>query len=196
MKRLFETFVEHKHLGLSLEEHRALEQTIRRLPEVDPAGVAWSKKNYRGGYTSYGSLSELHRQFTVFDRMKRKLDRAANAYAKAVGLRFPRGQLGLSALWVNVMPKNCYHAFHIHPNSVVSGTYYVRVPRGSGPLRIEDPRAALFMACPPRPLQHDLIPRKGDVVLFESWLKHEVPPHFGDEERISISFNYDWIQIP
>ncbi|NDG84064.1 MAG: hypothetical protein EBX52_03380 [Proteobacteria bacterium] len=194
MRRLFETFVEQKALGLPAAAHSALEQTIRKLPEIDSAGVAWSKKNYRGGYTSYGSLSDLHRQFTVFDRLKQKLDRAAGAYAKDLGLRFPRGKLELSALWVNVMPKNCYHAFHIHPNSVVSGTYYVSVPGGSGPLRIEDPRASLFMACPPRTIQCDLVPRNGEVILFESWLKHEVPPHSCDENRISISFNYDWIQ--
>ena len=194
MRRYFETFIEQKPLGLPVAVHSSLEQTIRKLPEIDPAGVAWSRKNYRGGYTSYGSLSDLHRQFTVFDRLKQNLDRAAKAYAKGVGLKFPRGRLELSALWVNVMPKHCYHAFHLHPNSVVSGTYYVKVPRGSGPLRIEDPRASLFMTCPPRVFQHDLIPRKGEVILFESWLKHEVPPHSCAEDRISISFNYDWIQ--
>jgi uncharacterized protein (TIGR02466 family) len=75
----------------------------------------------------------------------------------------------------------------------VSGTYYVKVPKGSGPLRIEDPRAGLFMACPPRKIQRDLIPREGEVILFESWMKHEVPPHGCEESRISISFNYDWL---
>jgi len=32
----------------------------------------------------------------------------------------------------------------------------------------------------------------GDVVLFESWLRHEVPPNPIAAERISISFNYNW----
>ena len=32
----------------------------------------------------------------------------------------------------------------------------------------------------------------GNVVLFESWLRHEVPPNPVDAERISISFNYNW----
>jgi len=32
----------------------------------------------------------------------------------------------------------------------------------------------------------------GNVVLFESWLRHEVPANQSNEERISISFNYAW----
>jgi uncharacterized protein (TIGR02466 family) len=196
MKKFFETGVEQKSLGLTRALLGELSRTIAKLPEVDRSGVAWSKKNYRNGYTSYGSISDLHLQFTVFERLKEKLDRAVKSYSKTLGLTFPRGGLELSSLWVNVMPKNCYHAFHLHPNSVVSGTFYVKVPKGSGPLRIEDPRAALFMACPPRKIQYDLVPREGEVILFESWMKHEVPPHSCEESRVSVSFNYDWIQIP
>ncbi len=170
-----------------------LEQTIRTLPEIDEAGVRWSRKNYPKGYTSYGSLSELHLQFSVFERLKLHLDREARSFAKKAGIRFPRGELRLSALWANLMPADCYHAFHLHPNSIVSGTFYVAVPPGSGPLRIEDPRAPLFMACPPRKMQIDLQPRAGEVILFESWMKHEVPPNRAAGERISVSFNYDWI---
>jgi uncharacterized protein (TIGR02466 family) len=32
----------------------------------------------------------------------------------------------------------------------------------------------------------------GNVVLFESWLRHEVPPNPVAAERVSISFNYNW----
>jgi uncharacterized protein (TIGR02466 family) len=32
----------------------------------------------------------------------------------------------------------------------------------------------------------------GSVVLFESWLRHEVAPNPLDSERVSISFNYGW----
>jgi uncharacterized protein (TIGR02466 family) len=34
--------------------------------------------------------------------------------------------------------------------------------------------------------------KASDVVLFESWLRHEVPPARYVGERISISFNYGW----
>jgi uncharacterized protein (TIGR02466 family) len=194
MKQFFETRIEQKRLGLKPAIQAELKRTALKLPEVDHDGRAWSKKNYPNGYTSYGSLSELHAQFSVFDALKRALDREVKTYVKKIGLTFPRGELALSSLWVNIMPKNCYHAFHLHPNSVVSGTYYLSVPKGSSPLRIEDPRSALFMASPPRKIQQDLTPKAGEVILFESWLKHEVPPHHSNEDRISVSFNYDWFQ--
>jgi uncharacterized protein (TIGR02466 family) len=192
MKPFFETLVEQKILALPQAVRAELKRTALKLPEVDDQGLAWSKKNYPNGYTSYGSLSELHQHFSVFDTLKRAIDREVKTYLKKIGLSVPRGKIELSSLWVNIMPKNCYHAFHLHPNSVISGTYYLQIPKGTSPLRIEDPRASLFMASPPRKMQQDLKPKAGEIILFESWLKHEVPPHQTNEERISVSFNYDW----
>lgn len=194
MKSLFETLIQKKKLKISPKLFAEIKKTALKLPAVDEVGAQWSQKNYPNGYTSYGSLSNLHSQFTVFDELKKALDREVKIYARALKLDFPRGELRLSSLWVNLMPKHCYHAFHFHPNSVVSGTFYLVVPKNASPLKIEDPRAGLFMASPPRPIQVNLIPKAGEVILFESWLKHEVPPHASNETRISVSFNYDWIE--
>jgi uncharacterized protein (TIGR02466 family) len=55
-----------------------------------------------------------------------------------------------------------------------------------------------MMAAPPRRAgaaqrAHVEYPaRAGQVILFESWLRHEVPPARYAGERISISFNYGW----
>jgi uncharacterized protein (TIGR02466 family) len=193
MKEFFSTHIEQKKLALSPAVRAELKRTALKLPEVDEAGLRWSQKNYPNGYTSYGSLSDLHRQFSVFEKLSTALDQEVKVFVKKLGLSFPQGRLGLSSLWVNLMPRHCYHAFHLHPNSVVSGTYYLSVPKNSSPLRVEDPRTSLFMASPPRKIQVDLKPKDGDVILFESWLKHEVPPHASNETRISVSFNYDWI---
>jgi uncharacterized protein (TIGR02466 family) len=35
-------------------------------------------------------------------------------------------------------------------------------------------------------------PEVGDVLLWESWLRHEVPMNMSEDERISVSFNYSW----
>ena len=35
-------------------------------------------------------------------------------------------------------------------------------------------------------------PAVGDVLLWESWLRHEVPMNMAEDERISVSFNYRW----
>jgi len=39
----------------------------------------------------------------------------------------------------------------------------------------------------------EIKPQAGHVVLFESWMRHEVPQNQSPTERISISFNYDWV---
>ena len=58
----------------------------------------------------------------------------------------------------------------------------------------------MMMAAPPRlpnaraELRQFLYvqPNVGDVLLWESWLRHEVPMNMAEEERVSISFNYGW----
>ena len=193
MKSFFQTIVQQKKLKIAPKILTELKKTALKLPEVDEVGKKWSEKNYPNGYTSYGSLSNLHQQFSVFDRLKDELDKEVALYVRALKLKLPRGKIELSSLWVNLMPKDCYHAFHFHPNSIVSGTYYLEVPKNSSPLRIEDPRANLMMASPPRKIQTDLFPKAGEIILFESWLKHEVPPHRVVGTRVSVSFNYDWV---
>ena len=37
-------------------------------------------------------------------------------------------------------------------------------------------------------------PEVGDVLLWESWLRHEVPMNMAEDERISVSFNYKWVE--
>ena len=92
------------------------------------------------------------------------------------------------------------HGLHLHPLSTISGTYYLRTPKGSPGLKLEDPRLDRYMGAPPRraDARPELRPwvtipaEPGRVVLFESWLRHEVPPNPVAAERISISFNYSW----
>ena len=98
------------------------------------------------------------------------------------------------------MPPTAAHSLHLHPLSFVSGTYYVATPRGCPGLKFEDPRLSKFMAAPPRipaarreNKTHVTYPAEaGNVILFESWLRHEVAANRVDAERISISFNFNW----
>ena len=83
-------------------------------------------------------------------------------------------------------------------HSIISGTLYVAVPKGSGAIRFEDPRLPMMMAAPPRrkdapeDLQSFVTvePRSGLLLMWESWLRHEVLRGNGKAERLSISFNF------
>jgi uncharacterized protein (TIGR02466 family) len=180
--------------------NRELLAECRQLRDFDAAGRRWSERNYPGGYTSYGSIDRVHTVSSTFMELRRCLDRHVRAFAR--GLDWDLGGRGLrmSDCWINIMPHRVAHSLHLHPNSVVSGTYYVATPRGCAGLKFEDPRLACFMAAPPPAatareanLRFVTYPaRAGHVTLFESWLRHEVPANPGRAERISISFNYDW----
>ena len=178
-----------------------LEQACRMLAEEDLAGQAWCRKQGYSGYTSYASLTDLPTRATIFDQLKRRLDRHAASFAKTLALDLgPRGRLTLDSLWVNILKPGGVHTGHIHPHSVLSGTYYVAMPPGSSGLRLEDPRLAMMMAAPPRRADAPealrsfvtLTPTVGSLILWESWLRHEAPANRGKSPRISISFNYAW----
>ncbi len=177
-----------------------LAEETRRLQEHDAAGRRWSARNYPGGYTSYASLAQLHRMASTFERLERKLTVHVRRFARQLDLDLRGRRIFMTDCWVNLMPRHAAHGLHLHPLSLISGTYYVRTPRGCPGLKFEDPRLDRFMAAPPR--RPDARPENqlhvtypataGCVILFESWLRHEVAANPVAGERISVSFNYNW----
>lgn len=182
---------------------REIKRETEIIRKIDDAGHEWSEKNYPRGFTSYGSWDKLHKTSPTFAELEKRLDRHVMKFSRKQHWNLDGGKLEMSSCWVNVMPAGASHSLHLHPLSVVSGTFYVSIPRGASPIKFEDPRLDKFMAQPPRsnvaPLAMQpfvaLEPREGDVILFESWLRHEVPPLRDGlkGERISVSFNYDWV---
>ena len=198
--RLFPTRICKERLRVSAKFNRGLAAECRAYRELDAAGRRWSKERYPHGYTSFSSITDLHRRSTGFEALQRLIGRQVTQFVKTLELDIGKGKLEMTDLWLNIMGPGSHHPFHLHPLSVISGTYYVEVPKGSGPFKVEDPRIASFMASPPPSprarLENQryvsLTTRPGDLLLFESWLKHEVPSNQSREERISVSFNYDW----
>ena len=113
---------------------RALLEDSYKVRAHDRAGRRWCEKNYPAGYTSYASLSHLHRTFSTFMDLEKKI--------RPHVLRFARRQI-------------------------------------EGPAHH---RQRVF---------YDVEP--GKLILFESWLRHEVAPNPTRGDRVSVSFNYDWV---
>lgn len=204
MSRLFDLFPTRVYrsplapetaLGALVSE---LEEACRMLAAEDEAGRAWCRRNGYSGYTSYASLDDLPTRASVFGSLRRRLDGHVAEFARALHYDLNGRRLRLDSLWANVLEPKGAHSGHIHPKSVISGTLYVALPEGSGALRFEDPRLGLMMAAPPvgseaPPSERRFVyvePDVGEVVLWESWLRHEVLPHRGRGQRISLSFNY------
>ncbi|MEL6518835.1 MAG: TIGR02466 family protein [Pseudomonadota bacterium] len=181
-----------------------LQASCLSIAEDDEAGQTWCEREGFPGYTSYASLTDLPWRFPVFETVKQSLDAHVAAFAKALAFDLGDKALVLEDLWINILPEGGIHTGHIHPHSVISGTTYVAMPAGTSAIKFEDPRLAMMMAAPPRRADAPegmqsfvyVAPEVGDVLLWESWLRHEVPMNMAEDDRISVSFNYKWAECP
>ena len=167
-----------------------LAHSIRALARDDEAGRRWCKQHRYAGYTSYASLNDLPKRDPAFSDLAKLLTRHATKFADECAFDLAR-KPRLDSLWANLLKSGGQHSGHIHPHSAISGTFYVEAPKGSGDIRFEDPRLPLMMAAPPRADTFvSMQPRPGLLLMWESWLRHEVLPGTGKGERLSISFNF------
>jgi uncharacterized protein (TIGR02466 family) len=202
IKSLFATRLYHAPLSergkpIDAEEFEA---SCVAIANDDEAGQDWCEENGYAGYTSYASLDDLPYRFPIFKDLRKVLDKHVKSFAKDLAFDLGGRKLKLDSLWINILPEGGIHTAHIHPHAVVSGTTYVSMPEGASAIKFEDPRLAMMMAAPgrvkdaPEELRTFIYvaPEVGDVLLWESWLRHEVPMNMVEEDRVSVSFNYSW----
>ena len=198
IKSLFATRLYQARLeSIDLAE---LEASCLSIAEDDEAGQQWCEDNEFPGYTSYASLTDLPWRFPIFETLRQQLDTHVSTFTEDLCFDLEGRSLVLEDIWINILPEGGIHTAHIHPHSVISGTTYVAMPDGASAIRFEDPRHAMMMAAParrkdaPEELQSFIYvrPKVGDVLLWESWLRHEVPMNMAEADRISVSFNYKW----
>jgi uncharacterized protein (TIGR02466 family) len=199
-RSLFVTLVRRTSVPGFAALNRDIEIVARTFAEDDELGRRWSADHGYSGYTSYGSIPDLVSRAACFATLKKTIDAQVAAFAKQLAYDVGGARLKLDNMWLNVMSKGGFHSGHIHPHSVVSGTYYVRTPKGAAAIRFEDPRLPMMMAAPPRredapealrPFVY-VAPEEGSALLWESWLRHEVVRNESSRPRISVSFNYRW----
>ena len=202
VESLFVTHIYHASLSEygPAADIAELEKSCQSIAEDDEAGQIWCEENGYPGYTSYASLADLPWRFPVFANLVEVLDKHVFSFAEALEFDLEGGSLRMEDLWINILPEGGNHPSHVHPNSVVSGTVYVSMPNGASSLCLEDPRLERMMAAPSRKAEAKremkrfvyVEPQRGDVLLWESWLRHGVPLNRSEDDRISISFNYVW----
>ena len=197
VRSLFPTLIYRADRAVGPRLNREIEIAALALAEEDEAGRRWCMKHGYAGYTSYGSLADLPDRSPVFARLARTIERHASRFVQALHWDLRGGKPLVDSLWVNILPEGGSHSSHLHTNAVLSGTYYATAPRGSSPIVFEDPRHAMLMAAPPRKAQAPKgmqsyvseSARPGTLLLWESFLRHEVPINRAATERISVSFN-------
>ena len=202
IKSYFVTPIYHaslSDLGTTLDQQE-LVSSCWSIAEDDEAGQEWCDENGYPGYTSYASLTDLGWRFPIFAELIKILDQHVAAFVQELDFNLDGRELKLEDIWINILPEGGTHSSHIHPHSVISGTTYVSMPDGASAIKFEDPRLPMMMAAPARKKDAReglrqfiyVAPQVGDVLLWESWLRHEVPLNTAEDERISVSFNYSW----
>lgn len=201
---LFATQIYHEKITTSQAQKTSILKDVKlecyQIQRMDIEGLKWSEKNYKNGYTSYSSQDQIHQLSSTFHDLEKRIVKHVSKYLQRLDYNATENDLKMTDFWVNIMGQNAIHTAHIHPNSVISGTFYVSKPKNSSGIQFQDPRLAQLMNSPvvkPAAQTHNqrfvtVFPEAGDVVLFESWLLHEVPLNITKDPRISVSFNYDW----
>lgn len=96
--------------------------------------------------------------------------------------------------WVNLHERGGFNYLHVHEGSLLSGSFYLKVPQGSGRLVFRDPRPGVIHGyvkgtVPNGHRDIHLTPHEGLAVFFPCWMEHYVEPHDSDDPRIVIAFN-------
>jgi|TARA_R100001530_G_scaffold83524_2_gene58274 uncharacterized protein (TIGR02466 family) len=145
--------------------------------------------------TSWHSDVNLH-TLPEFSRFTHFIWLCAEGVFKDSGYSF---KPSITTMWGNVNPQNSFNKCHLHPDSIISGVYYVKIPEnmeGSGKLRFYNPNihSRMQTSCYdqwPMWEQPEIVytPSERKLVMFPSDILHEVEPNLSDEYRVSIAFN-------
>lgn len=201
-KTFFVTQVYHDKIEWNKpsQKNEELIKEVFKISEIDEDGLAWSETRYFGGYTSYSSYNRLQEFSSNFKELEDMIRPHLVKYISDLEYDIDPDSLEMSNCWANIMPQGTHHSGHIHPLSVISGTYYLQMPEDSSAIKFEDPRLPMLMNTPSKieeakPEHQSFVSVKakdGDLVLFESYLRHEVPANQSEDDRISISFNFEY----
>ena len=111
-------------------------------------------------------------------------------------LKISHQEFQITGCWANVNPRGAIHGMHSHPNSFLSGVYYVQAPSGADTINFHDPRIQAGIIRPPvteltsaNTDQMVVNVQSGTLLFFPSYLQHSVAPNDSHHSRISLSFN-------
>ena len=96
--------------------------------------------------------------------------------------------------WANYTDPKEFHHKHNHPNSFISGVFYINAINGEDVIKFYKDKHPFFSLMTSQPNNYNsnevaILVETGDLVLFPSSFVHEVPPTTSKETRISIAFN-------
>jgi len=169
--------------------NQELERAIYALRDEDPIGVA---KSNQMGWQSQDVLQDRPEFRSILDIILESSETIAEDLNIPLENRFR-----FATSWCGINPTGAFNMTHTHPNTTISGVYYVRAPKNCGNIQFEDARSAHLMtkqsfADPDKPLTWEAVtvtPETGGLFMFPAWLPHNVKPNMSRQDRLMISFN-------
>ena len=178
--------------------NKKLNDAIHDIAKKD---TQFDPEKYPFGYTSY--ISHLPLQNDIrFKEITQKILIECKHYLSAMRIKktIEDHALGLRVydLFCNINKQYSFHGPHRHECADLSVVYYVDVNEQSSAFVAHNPAEPLFMHTrleffeDDSPLvndQHEIQPKTGQVLIFPSWLMHEVKQQKTVQERVSIALN-------
>ena len=129
----------------------------------------------------------------LFDQINVLLHEAINFYQLEDNVfdQFPISSKFDFSWWANVNSPGSRNSLHTHKEDELSCVYYLQ-GTNTGDLRFPNPANLLGDCCKTSPFTRDFLfaPADGDLIVFPSWLPHEVEPNLSNRERINVAFNF------
>ena len=129
----------------------------------------------------------------LFDQINVLLQEAINFYQLEDNVfnQFPITSKFDFSWWANVNSPGSRNSLHTHKEDELSCVYYLQ-GTDTGDLRFPNPANLLGDCCKTSPFTRDFLfaPTDGDLIVFPSWLPHEVEPNLSNRERINVAFNF------
>jgi uncharacterized protein (TIGR02466 family) len=188
-KDWFPTPIWHFNLDNCDQLNNTLIQEIKVEQQHDRKGQK------RSNILGWHSANDLH-QRASFAEFTNIIGEHVLAVATCLHWDLAKVSLKIESCWAIVNGKLASNSVHNHPNSVLSGVYYLQAPEHSGVISFCDPRPSAQVLVPPitefSPWTLPKIsykPQVGTMLIFPSWLLHSVEMNLSGELRISLSFN-------
>jgi uncharacterized protein (TIGR02466 family) len=196
---LFPTRIGMVNVPNAVSINPALESMILKRQDGEP-GVSHSNI---GGWQSTADLADWPEQ-----EAKDLVDTFRNAVINMITLTTEIDSENIEmyvGAWANVNRKGNFNQVHTHPENTWSAVYYVTAGdyandtiKKPGQIHLLDPRERIDMLAHPSSSfgqPFPLSPVAGLMLLFPSWLGHNVNVFYSDTVRISIALNAQILRV-
>jgi uncharacterized protein (TIGR02466 family) len=165
--------------------------------KLTPLELKFVDKNKKDFYKNDGNITSNNNYILnekPFVNIKKELDLKVQDYFEKVISSSNNITPYITQSWLNYTETNQYHHKHSHPNSLVSGVFYINCYEEHDKIKFfNDNYKTIKLEIKDWNLWNSeswwFSVKTGDVILFPSSLTHMVETKQGDNTRISLAFN-------